>query len=58
VKLIEYNARLGDPEVFNLLTLMKSDLVDLCIHITQQTLNTFALEFLPQASVCKYIVPQ
>jgi len=57
VQLIEYNARFGDPEIFNLLTLLETDFVDLCLAITQQTLKDLPLRFSSQASVCKYLVP-
>ena len=57
VKLIEYNARFGDPEVFNLLTLMTSDFVELCLCIAHQTLQTHTITFSEQASACKYLVP-
>ncbi len=56
VKLIEYNARFGDPEAMNLLTLLKTDFAKVCQDIIQGTLNS--VEFRHEASVCKYIVPQ
>ena len=34
VKLIEYNARLGDPEAMNVLTLLDTDFIDICLGIT------------------------
>ncbi len=55
VKLIEYNARFGDPEALNLLTLMDSDFVAVCRSITEQTLGRQAVTFQSQASVCKYV---
>ena len=56
VKLIEYNARFGDPEAMNLLTLLDSDLASICISIDQGTLKS--INFRNEASVCKYIVPK
>jgi len=56
VKLIEYNARFGDPEAMNLLTLLETDFAKVCQDIVQGTLNS--VEFRHEASVCKYIVPQ
>ena len=58
IKVIEYNARFGDPEVFNLLTLLETDLVEVCQAITKQTLDQVTISFKQQASVCKYLVPQ
>ena len=57
VKLIEYNARFGDPEVFNLLTLMTSDFLELLLALAHQTLHEYVLTFKHEASVCKYLVP-
>jgi phosphoribosylamine--glycine ligase len=57
VKLIEYNARFGDPEAINLLALLQSDFVDICVAIIDGTLNPNAVSFARQATVCKYLVP-
>ena len=58
VKLVEYNARFGDPEALNLLPLLTTDLVDVFKAITDGTLAELHTAFLPQATVCKYIVPE
>jgi phosphoribosylamine--glycine ligase len=58
VKLIEYNARFGDPESLNLLTLLETDFVEICRAIVDQTLAHRPVTFLSRASVCKYVVPQ
>ena len=57
VRLIEYNARFGDPESLNLLSLLESDFLTICQAITTQTLADFTVTFARQASVCKYLVP-
>jgi phosphoribosylamine--glycine ligase len=57
VRLIEYNARFGDPECLNLLTLLETDFAAICQAITTQTLSTLEVTFSPQSSVCKYLVP-
>ncbi len=54
-RLIEYNARFGDPEAMNVLPLLKTPLVDICQAIVDGTLDK--AEFEDKASVCKYIVP-
>ncbi len=58
VKLIEYNARFGDPEALNLLTLLESDFVKICRAIGEQKLDEVEVKFANKASVCKYMVPQ
>ena len=58
VKLIEYNARFGDPEAMNVLPLLKSDFVDICVHIADGTLKNADVQFQNKATVCKYAVPE
>jgi formyltetrahydrofolate-dependent phosphoribosylglycinamide formyltransferase len=58
VKLIEYNARFGDPECLNLLTLLETDFVQVCQAIVAQGLHALPVVFSAQASVCKYVVPE
>jgi phosphoribosylamine---glycine ligase len=58
IKLIEYNARFGDPESLNLLTLLQTDFVEICRAIVRRTLAEVDVRFSSQASVCKYIVPE
>ncbi|MFA4916129.1 MAG: phosphoribosylamine--glycine ligase [Syntrophales bacterium] len=58
VKLLEYNARFGDPEAMNILPLLKTDFVDLCKSIIDGTLDRMNIEFEKKATVCKYIVPK
>ena len=55
-KLIEYNARFGDPEAMNVLPLMKTNFMDVCNGIIDGSLR--GAEFDSKATVCKYIVPQ
>ena len=57
VKLIEYNARFGDPEALNVLPLLTSDFVAICQSVISGTLNTKLVQFERKATVCKYIVP-
>jgi phosphoribosylamine---glycine ligase len=57
-KLLEYNARFGDPEAMNILPLLKTDFVDICRHIIDGTLNQLKIEFEHKATVCKYVVPK
>lgn len=57
-KLLEYNARFGDPEAMNILPLLKTDFVKICRHIIAGTLDKLKIEFEPKATVCKYVVPK
>ena len=54
-KLIEYNARFGDPEAMNVLKLLKTNFVDICQGIVDGNLKEAI--FADKATVCKYIVP-
>lgn len=58
VRVIEYNARFGDPEALNVLPLLESDFVAVCQAILQGTLTPDLVQFAAKATVCKYIVPQ
>jgi phosphoribosylamine--glycine ligase len=58
IRLIEYNARFGDPECLNLLSLLKTDFVQICRAIVDRTLADCSVEFASRASVCKYVVPE
>jgi phosphoribosylamine--glycine ligase len=49
--LLEYNARLGDPETQAVLPLMASDLGQLCLAIQENRLDAFPLSWKPGA-VC------
>lgn len=57
-KLLEYNARFGDPEAMNILPLLKTDFVSICRHIIDGTLDKLKIEFESKATVCKYVVPK
>lgn len=57
VKLLEYNARLGDPEAMNVLPILKSDFIDLCYGVISGLANA-RTEFERKATVCKYVVPK
>jgi len=58
VKLIEYNARFGDPEAMNVLPLLESDFVDICERMADGTLDSADVRFQNKATVCKYAVPE
>jgi len=57
VRLIEYNARFGDPEAINVLAILDADFVELCAAAAAGRLGDASWSFRPQATVCKYVVP-
>jgi phosphoribosylamine--glycine ligase len=58
VRLVEYNARLGDPEATNVLSILSSDLVEIAWAATNGDLGNVPVTFDPKATVCKYVVPE
>ncbi len=57
VKVIEYNARFGDPEAMNVLSILKSDFLAICISMVDGSLKEQEVSFENLATVCKYVVP-
>ncbi len=57
-KVIEVNARFGDPEAMNVLPLLSTNYVDILMATVNGTLADMEIEFAPKATVCKYIVPK
>ncbi len=51
-KVLEYNARFGDPEAQVVLPRMKTDLVDVCEACVDGTLDQLDVEFEDNAAVC------
>lgn len=58
VRLIEYNARFGDPEVMNVLPILKTDFVSICESIISGSLDRTNVKFENLATVCKYMCPE
>lgn len=56
-RVVEFNARFGDPEAMNVLPLLDHDIIDLGYRIAEGRLPAKIL-FQSKASVCKYIVPR
>ncbi len=55
---VEYNARFGDPEVLNLMTLLDADFVEMLDAVITDTLDQLKAGCKAEASVCKYAVPE
>lgn len=56
-KVIEFNARFGDPEAMNTLPVLETDFLEV-LTAARDGDSLPALEFAPQATVCKYAVPE
>jgi phosphoribosylamine--glycine ligase len=57
IKLIEFNARLGDPEAMNVLPLLETNFIDICMGIINGNLKP-DIQFEKKATVCKYLAPE
>ncbi|MFW9949450.1 MAG: phosphoribosylamine--glycine ligase [Candidatus Thorarchaeota archaeon] len=57
IKLIEFNARLGDPEAMNVLPLLKTSFIEICLGIINGNLKS-SIQFDKKATVCKYLAPE
>lgn len=56
-KVIEFNARFGDPEAMNVLSILSSDFGEIVSGISSGSLPQNAVRFENCATVCKYLVP-
>ncbi len=56
-KVLEFNARFGDPEAMNVLPIFDQNFVDVCWSIADGKLKE-KTTFKPLATVCKYVVPE
>jgi phosphoribosylamine---glycine ligase len=57
LRLLEYNARFGDPETMNVLSILETDLAEIFQAIIAETLHKVPIRFKKLATVCKYVVP-
>ncbi len=58
IYVIEFNARFGDPESLNVLSILTSDFVAVCKAMVSGSLTPDLVEFANKATVCKYAVPE
>jgi phosphoribosylamine--glycine ligase len=56
-RIIEFNARFGDPEAMNVLSILDSDFVAACHGVAGGHLSAREVRFARKATVCKYVVP-
>ncbi|RLF55950.1 MAG: phosphoribosylamine--glycine ligase, partial [Thermoplasmata archaeon] len=57
-KIIEINARFGDPENMNVLPLLKTDFIEICNAMLKEELHEIKLDVEKKSTVCKYVVPE
>jgi len=57
-KIIEINARFGDPEAMNVLPLLKVDFTDICKAMLKGNLSNQKIKMNEQSTICKYVVPE
>ncbi len=57
-RVIEFNARFGDPEAMNVLPLLETDYLRVCQAMADGTLADLEVNFAHKATVCKYVVPK
>lgn len=58
IKLIEYNCRFGDSEVFNILNAIQTDLTTIFHHMINKTLHKVNIKIDSKPNIVKYLVPQ
>ena len=57
-RVIEINARFGDPEAMNVLTLLESSYLDVVKAMAEGRIAGAKVAFSRDATVCKYVVPE
>jgi len=57
IRVVEFNARFGDPEAMNTLPVLNTDFLDVLVAAREGE-SLPQLSFQPQATVCKYAVPE
>ncbi|HEQ79174.1 MAG TPA: phosphoribosylamine--glycine ligase, partial [Euryarchaeota archaeon] len=57
-KVVEFNARFGDPEAMNVLPLLDGNYVEICTGIARGKVPANEVKFKDLATVCKYVVPK
>jgi phosphoribosylamine--glycine ligase len=57
-KIIEINARFGDPEAMNVLTTLQTDFTEIIKWMAGGKLKDKEVRFANKATVCKYVVPR
>jgi phosphoribosylamine--glycine ligase len=58
VKIIEVNARFGDPEAMNVLPILQTDFMEVCFAMLEGSLSKKDIQIEKKSTVCKYVVPE
>ena len=56
LRVMEFNARFGDPEIMNILGVLDSSFLDLMLQVAEGTLSPQTVRFRDEACVVKYLV--
>ncbi len=57
-KIIEINARFGDPEAMNVLPLLETDFIGICKAMLDGSISNEKIRLEKKSTVCKYVVPE
>lgn len=57
IKIIEFNSRFGDPEVFNILSILKNDFFELCLKVVNGELHNYTIDYHNLSTCVTYLVP-
>ena len=57
-KVLEFNARWGDPEAMNVLPIFRGDFLEICWAMGNGALDGMSPDFDDKATVCKYLAPK
>jgi phosphoribosylamine--glycine ligase/phosphoribosylaminoimidazole synthetase len=58
IKVIEFNSRFGDPEGINILSILQTDFMEICLRVVNTALKFFDIKYRNEASMVIYSVPQ
>ena len=56
IRFMEFNARIGDPEALNIMSVLEGSFADLLERVWDETVSEDAVSFAKRASVVKYLV--
>ena len=56
LRIMEFNARFGDPECMNIMCLLRTPFLEICRQVVERRLDSSAEHFAGEASVVKYLV--
>ncbi|OLS19340.1 MAG: Phosphoribosylamine--glycine ligase [Candidatus Heimdallarchaeota archaeon LC_2] len=57
-KIIEFNARMGDPEAFNIFAILETPILDLIDSLSTNSIDNQTVKFTKSATCALYLVPE